>query len=215
MSTLKAYEVSEPDEGHCAIRFATNNATARREGAAELDIDWEGVESCTRKPEFDQYAPGPVPPLVLIEHGWWFECGYHGCVGRVDADNEQEDEEGELRPHESPVAIGQSVFCCAEHAGRQLAWQRGHKAAEAALCELIYTRWPEANIVRIHVHVYGDRLEPPKYRDGRQVGGIPALADFKLPGLTYQVAYHFGEDDKLYVSPMDVDVFKSLYARKS
>lgn len=30
MKPLLAYEVREPDEGHCVIRFATSSAAARR-----------------------------------------------------------------------------------------------------------------------------------------------------------------------------------------
>jgi hypothetical protein len=41
---LKAYEVQERQEGYSTIVFATNSATARKEGAAELSIDWEDVE---------------------------------------------------------------------------------------------------------------------------------------------------------------------------
>jgi hypothetical protein len=212
LSTLKAYEVREPDEGHCVIRFATNSATARREGAAELDTDWEGVESCRRMPQFDAYAPGPVPPLVLIKHGWWFECSYIECGSRIGSDSEEHDEDTDEALSE-PVAIGQRVFCCAEHAARQLAWWRGRAAAEAALCELIYTKYPAAHVIR--AHVYGDRLEPSEYHNGLLVGGVKCSAEFKLPGLQYPVSYHFGEEKHVYVSNVDVEAFTALYGPKS
>lgn len=203
MSTLKAYQVRESSEGHCVIRFATSSAAARREGAAELDTCWEGIESCNRTPEFDQYAPGPVPPLVLIEHGWWIECTY--CGRRVSED--EYDEEEDEPPPGPPAAIGRNVFCCEEHAARQIAKWRGNAAAKAALCELIYTRWPAAEIVR--AHVYGDRLVPPERRNGLLIGGIPCVADFRLPGLTYPVTYHFGE--AVYVSTVDEETFRAMY----
>lgn len=203
---MKAYEVRESYEGHCVIRFATNNAAARREGAVELEIDWGSVETCRRAPQFDQYAPGPVPPLALIEDGWWFECGW--CSAKVDADNEQEDDDGNLLPHEAPVAIGQSVYCCAACAGLDLARKRGNMAAKNALCELVYTRWPEAKIVR--VHVYGDRLD---YQDPAQ-GGWLTSAEFTLPGLKYSVSYHWGCKSP-WVAPHDLAVFKEMYGSKS
>jgi hypothetical protein len=76
---LKAYEVRDPHEGNCVIVFATNSATARREGAGELDTDWEGVESCTRAPWADEYAPGPAPLHATLAAGWQHECGHCGC----------------------------------------------------------------------------------------------------------------------------------------
>lgn len=203
---LLAYMVNEPHEGHAVICFATNSATARREGAAELGTDWHGIESVRRRPSLDQYAPGPVPPLVLIDDGWWFECSYIDCGRRVSNDTYDDDDEDQ--EEREPVSIGRSVFCCVAHAAKQLAWRRGRAAAEAALCELIYTRMPAAEIVRLHV--YGDRLEPPEYQDGRLVGGIKCLANFKLPGLMYPVTYHFGETH-YYVSPIDAERFRELY----
>lgn len=204
--TLKAYEVRESDEGHCVIRFATSNAAARREGADELGTDWYGIESCQRKPEFDQYAPGPVPPLALIEHGWWFECVW--CGRQVSNDMDEEDDEGMPLPDGPAVAIGQSVFCCAEHAAQQMARWRGNAAAKNALCELIYTHWPEAQVV--HVHVYGDRLE---YQDPAQGGWLTSI-EFRLPGLKYPVEYHWGCPD-MWVTQHDVDAFKAMYGTKS
>lgn len=77
MSTpLKAYVVHEDDEGNCAVVFATNGATARRDGANELNLSFEEVASCRRQPAFDQYAPGPVPMHATLAAGWWHECGH-------------------------------------------------------------------------------------------------------------------------------------------
>lgn len=205
---LKAYEVKVDDlEGGSAdIVFATNSATARREGAGKLDYEWQDVDSCCRAHQFDQYAPGPVPPLALIEHGWWFECGW--CGSKVNADNKQEDDDGNLLPYEAPVAIGRSVYCCAAHAGLDLARKRGNAAAKNALCELIYTRWPEAQVVR--VHVYGDRLE---YQDPAQGGWLTSI-EFMLPGLKYDVTYHWGCPD-MWVTQHDLAAFKEMYGAKS
>lgn len=210
---LKAYEVRADDfdgGGSVVITFATNNATARREGAAKLDLEWHDIDSCRRAPQFDQYAPGPVPPLVLIEHGWWFECGW--CGAKVDADNEQEDDDGNLLPYEAPVAIGSTVYCCAAHAGMDLARKRGNAAAKNALCELVYTRWPEAQIIR--VHVCGDRLDyKDPDQDGWLQGGWLTSAEFTLPGLKYPVTYHWGHP-KVWVTQHDLDAFKEIYGPK-
>lgn len=205
MPSLKAYEVREDFEGHCVIRFATNNATARREGAQELEIEWESVEHCIRKPEFDAYAPGPVPPTVLLEHGWWMEC--QECSIRIDLDSEPEDDDGNPIEFE-PVDYGKRVFCCPTCQGIYFAKARANQAARAALVELIHTKFPGCTIERIHV--YGERLEQAE-KD--YASGVHASAHFKFPGAQYGATYHFG-DPMTYVSSVDAEAFKALYGRK-
>lgn len=100
MKRLKAYYVTDGNDSSC-IHFATNSATARREGANEMGVDWEDVDSCNRRPEFDQFAPGPVPPAALIEAGWWFECSE--CQTHVTEDTA------------ARVIDGQHVYCSPEH----------------------------------------------------------------------------------------------------
>lgn len=196
MAKMKAYLVRVDDsEGSATIAFATNNATARRQGGNELDATFEEVESCRRFPALDQYAPGPVPPLALIEHGWWFECHHCGTTIRED----EYDDDGEDL---APVAVGQAVFCCPACQAEHYAKQRMRKAAEAAFVELIVTKWPDAKVNR--VHVYGDRLEPS------DKNSIRCAAYFELPGLKHDVQMTFGEDHVL-VTKLDVDAFTRLY----
>lgn len=197
MKRLKAYMVREPDEGHCVIRFATNNATARREGANELDLEWEDIESCNRRPEFDCYAPGPVPPLVLIEHGWWFEC--HHCGRKIDEYMADEiDADGFDSADFTPVASGHEVFCCAACQAQRHAEQRGNKAAKVALIELFDAKFPNCTIK--DVHVYGDKLEPP------DKGGMRCTVSFLFPGAKYGATYEYGAKD-LYVAQGDLPAF--------
>lgn len=104
MSTakLKAYVVQETDELTGGIVFARFHAEARRHGAGLFgDGEWDFV-TCHRASEFDAYAPGPVPPMVMIEHGWWLECGH--CQSRI---NEDEIHDRRLRP----VTRGDTVYC--------------------------------------------------------------------------------------------------------
>lgn len=182
-AALKAYEVRDNYEGHCVIEYATNGATARREGASALDIEWSSVESCRRAPQFDEYAPGPVPPMVLLRSGWWMTCRH--CTNKISLGLDED----ELKPE--PHVAGEDVFCnatcCALHAARE----RGQEAAQSALSELVYTWFPEATITRIHV--YGDRLEAREFKNGLQVGGVKASVSFNLPGLKHGVSFLFGE----------------------
>lgn len=198
MKRLKAYEVRDDYEGHCVIRFAANNATARREGANELDIEWNSVEHCRRKPEFDHYAPGPVPPLVLIEHGWWFEC--HHCGRHVDESLSERVEDDGLDPADfTPVASGQAVFCCEACQAKQHAEQRANKAAQVALIELFESKFPGCTIKR--VHVYGTQLEPPD-----KSGGMKCSVHFLFPGAKYGATYEYGCKD-LYVANGDLPAY--------
>lgn len=79
---MKAYSVQGNEHG--VIEFARHSVVARRNGAAELGIEFEDVESCRRVPALDKFAgvKGGVPMRVLVEeHEWSQECGY--CARRV------------------------------------------------------------------------------------------------------------------------------------
>ena len=143
---LLAYRVTGHDEEYTTIQFAKTNAPARREGAAEIDAEWEGV-TCERAPEFDRFAAlGYVPALALLEAGWWHEC--HGCTRRVGVDQMDSslDDWGNTSPHayvpeEPPMNItvlDEMVFCsptCLGHyQAERRAWaaKESHARAEAA-----------------------------------------------------------------------------------
>lgn len=200
MTTLKAYEVHDGDDGWC-VTFATNSATARRKGANELNCDWEGVEHCRRRPEFDRYAPGPVPAAAKIEAGWWYEC-FH-CGRRVS--NELHDDiEGEgLDPADfSIVTHGSRVYCSHTCRAVEQAQTRGRTAAETALIELVETKFPGSTVA--HVNVYGHRLTAEKDH---------CVAYFTFPGGQHQATYKFGEGDTAWVSQCDADAFRALYRK--
>lgn len=79
---LKAFMCTHDDsDGCCQIVFAETSAKARKAYAAVSDTEYIDARA-TRKHHFDQYAPGPVPVLALLEDDWWFECS--GCSRRVD-----------------------------------------------------------------------------------------------------------------------------------
>lgn len=79
----KAFVVSEDMEGRSVIVFAQHNVVARREGANELNTEFEYVE-CRRAPEFDSHAEkGFVPRSVLMGLGWWFTCHGPRCEKQI------------------------------------------------------------------------------------------------------------------------------------
>lgn len=195
--TLKAYMVTDTYEGHASVEFAHHAVVARREGANELNTEFDAV-TCRRAPQFDHFAPGPVPRMALIEDGWWFECS--NCYRR--AEERDWDDVDDPRPME-PCVNGQDlVFCCKACRAEHGAKRRAREDATDALCELIYTRFPAAHIRS--THVYGERLE--KAEKG---GGILSSASFDLPGLQHGVEFRFGEG--FFVAATELDAYTSLY----
>lgn len=189
---LKAYEVRDDGEGYCCVVFSTNGAAARREGASELGTDWEGIESCIRKPDLDQYSPGPIPPMTLLDHGWWFECSH--CGQRVSNDDADDERTKEFNPRPNGL---HSIFCsesceCADHMQR-----RNRQEAEAALIEVFEAKFPGAKILNVNV------CEGPKL-----IEGVPGrfVIGFTFPGCTYGARWDFG-DDFCRVSQCDADAY--------
>ena len=130
---LKAYAVQD-DEG-TEIVFAEHNVVARRNGANRLDNEFASV-SCHRVPWADKYAPGPVPKLVLIDNGWWFEC--YRCGRKIDSDKEWWPE-NDTDPVEklNPVERGHGIWCSQECYDNDIADQAARKMCDdAAIVEL-------------------------------------------------------------------------------
>lgn len=169
---MKAYTVTDGDgeEGGTVIVFATNGASARRHGGGEIGCGWEGVESCTRSPEYDQYASvGKVPADVLIADGWWYEC--HHCSRKVTNNLKEEVWDDGLDPDDfEVVAVNDHVFC--SHLCRVKNYNESinKKRAEAALVEYVTTKWPRADVRG--VHVYKDKLEPSEERSGDKCSAV-------------------------------------------
>lgn len=202
--TLKAYIVREDDEGHCAIVFANNSATARREGGNELNLSFEEVESCRREPRLDQYAPGPVDPAILIrEFGWWYECS--GCGTRVGDDDGEAwiDDEGFEHEREFISDGKRRVWCCQACCSREDAKTRMRKACDAAMVELVLSKYPET--IKVD-HVYTSH-EP---------GAYWAIDDwearFSLPGLQGDVSWKLKEPGNAWVWQQDAEFFKAHYS---
>lgn len=209
MKRLKAYEVRNDYEGHCCIEFATSNAAARRTGAGELNIDWEDVEHCRRKPEFDQYAPGPVPMQVLLEHGWWFTC--HECDRKVSEDLAQDVEDDGLDPDDFAITIeGEAIYCSIACSNKHWLKKRRRVAAHAAFVEVVEARFPGCSVK--HIHIYGDRLEPGFHRNGSYESDAKCIARFAFPGGKYLASWVFGASTAS-VSQDDLEAFSVLYRR--
>lgn len=194
---LVAYSVNNYEWERGDVVFARSNTQARRRGAPKIDSEPESVE-VKRAPEFDSYAPGPVPDQALYEAGWWFEC--HHCGARISEDEERDelDDEGFQRdPAEFGLFLGpqKGRYCCAECRGREHAKLRERDARKAAMVEWVATKYPEADTI-----IPGCYGEPPIY--------------FRLPGLQRSVQVRDLKDGTAWVSHDDADAFRAMYGRK-
>lgn len=94
---MKAYTVTEATEQQAVIIFASRSVVARRQGANELNVAFEEIESCIRAPWADQYhTQQNIPADVAIDNGWWLECTQCGC--RIDSDLFNYETEQSLHP---------------------------------------------------------------------------------------------------------------------
>lgn len=205
MSALKAYKVAEDFEGHTVIVFATNNATARREGGGELNLSFDEVESCRRAPAFDDYAPGPVPAQAFIDNGWWLTCS--GCELRVDDNGSDEpwvDDEGFDHERE-PVFAGTRVWCCAACRARDDAETRERQVGQAAVVELILAKYPETIAVD---HAYSGWDSDAHWNTTHWA------ASFRLPGLEGNVHWKAKDPGHVSIRLSDQNVFLERYGAK-
>ena len=195
MNELKAYQVTEDYERHAVIVFATNGATARRIGAAELNIEFEDVDSCRRKHELDKYAPGPVPPLVLInEHGWSFEC--LECGRRVHEDMAADLEDDGLNPGDfEPIEHGDIVFCSSACQHKFEDYKRKKAEAKKELERVFLEKFPGATPT--HVHVSGCELET----------GHRCSVTFTFPGAAHGNGLWAYGEDTVSVPMIDMDAY--------
>jgi hypothetical protein len=136
---LKAYAVQEEDEGTGGIFYAEHDIVARKAGANEFgDGDLHGI-TCRRAPWADEYAPGPCPLLVMIDHGWWMEC--HGCGIRIDSDMEYIPDEADAPVLElKPVEDDRGLFCTVECRERHLVERMERKIYEQWMVDLLRLR---------------------------------------------------------------------------
>lgn len=192
-NALKAYEVREDGEGNCCITFATNSATARREGANELNTEWESIESCKRAPWADQYAPGPVPLSGTLDAGWWHECCH--CGTQFDSDGRRDSEHKDRDDEFEPVEDSGHNFCSPTCKMGHWAEQRDRKARENATVEACVAFWPSATSITAHQTYVGRGSE------------TKAMACFRFPGGKFGVQWIVG-DSQVSVSLVDKDAFE-------
>lgn len=180
-SSLLAYVAHwEGDSGdeRSAVVFAADDLGARQIGARRLDACPEELCSCRRAPEFDSFAStGKVPPLVLLQHDWWFECPYCGVTVTIS------DEDLE------PCSHGDRVFCCPQD--RALFWAEEAQREISAAIEAALIAFHGVPITDVRAFRYGgnDRHAAEFGFPGMQ--GVPARWE---PGSSTVLLSHVDEE---------------------
>jgi hypothetical protein len=160
MPPLLAWQINDYD-GQAEIVFAATEDEAR--DLSDLDQD-----NLHRLPQFDRFAPGPVPVSAMLADGWWVTCACcehrvnsYGCDDCADPCNRCELDEC-LSPDcpdtagvaPDPVCDDEAweVYCSAECQDTERVARITRAAGEAACLErcarYVAIMWPGAVIVR-------------------------------------------------------------------
>jgi hypothetical protein len=147
-----------------------------------------------RAPQFDRYAPGPVPIAVLLSAGWWFECGYCGHRVSEDGCDDCRDE-----GHDAAPVVLDQVYCNERCRDLEVARHAEHKRREAE-CRVrgraeVVRRWPDATVISV--------WPSPEY---------VAQIDFTFPGGLGRVRWDEGSEH-VYVEKRDVEAWHLFDAR--
>lgn len=214
---LKAYyiEIKEGWESQGEIVFAKSEEEARGRAGAIGMGDYDEVDSCTRRPEFDKFAGlGYIPLKEKFEHGWTgIECDW--CYREISdsaIDNyEDELEEWEIYKNEegdselppepyNPQFEGRNLsFCCTNC---QTKWhERRNKLTQLKVAT-------QANLETLYSEC------TVKYA-GNNYGDCTVSFDLTVPGLQYKVTYESNHPDTMLVSKCDVEAWKQYKESKN
>ncbi len=183
---LKAFIITADDPEETQIIFDKSSIGAKRHWANHQGWGDEiGGITSRRQPHLDQYAPGPVPPLVLIEDGWWFEC--FGC-GQTINDGTILDQG--LKPVEDGL---EGVYCTVECQAKDKKEKTTMKRWEVRLKRLykakLLKKFPELTVDKEHVCIC---KESPNGVGIVRINQI--VLDFKFPGCKYGGSYRIDSD---------------------
>jgi hypothetical protein len=147
---LKAYSVQADECG--VITFAFSGIEAHRKGANELDVEFEGVESCRRAPWADEYAAqGWVPVKVQMANGWWHSCNHCGDMVFDDS----EDDDGNVL---EILYEDRHIYCNASCKQAEVDQKAAQLKLRQGITDATLARWPEAGITYINDYERDQRV---------------------------------------------------------
>lgn len=136
LAWIVTLEADDPQDQASCVVFAPDDESSILLGWPRLGA--EGPEACStaRSPEFDPWSgKGEVPPLVLLQHGWRFEC--HGCGASLPDDDDEDD--GCL---DSTVEHGRFVYCSEACRSSQIAEIMRVNASFEEFQQAVKQKWP-------------------------------------------------------------------------
>lgn len=209
---LKCFLVDGNDDPEdTMIVFAKSSIEAKRDWSNEHGDGPKFITgiSTKRMPQWDAFAPGPVPRLELLYAGWWMEC--HGCGTKIDQDaigwtiglDAIDDDLSEYgpdltKPIMEPYEPHAGAIWC--HLGcheRDMRDRRRIKTLERRACNVIKAavlrRYPGVTIVdrpgMMDCHVYAQKT------DGRYLVHSVNVR-FEIPGMKHGGCSFGINDDK-------------------
>lgn len=196
---LRAWAVTEDDEGTGGIVFAKYGIVALKDGACTFGSgEWEYYKA-RRAAWADGFSEtGVVPASVMVDHGWHFECT--GCGVRIDTD--LPDVRRRFRDWTPDEIIGSqhSAWCtarCHDLDMAERASRKRHEALIVAMMErLVKRRFPSVEIIQdkrnLTPHVYITKDKHGFWRLGQ------ASVSFNFPGMKIGPASYRWDRDTSY-----------------
>jgi len=174
-----SYWWNDDDVPHSALVFAHSDQHAKALAKKQFDSRVP-IESIVvkRSPDFDAFAPGPVPPLEMIKHGWWLAC--YECEKRVSEDGTWYDENDEEYPFDPCVTNG-NLYCTPTCRDRHFIRLAKRDKRKAELIVKLYEVFPFA--------ISPNPCEYPQPHYGNR-----CFVEFKVPGSKGRCIWIEGEN---------------------
>lgn len=181
---LRAWSVTEEDEGTGGIVFAKHGIVALKNGACQFGSgEWEYYKA-RRAPWADAFAEtGDLPASVMVENGWHLECT--GCGVRIDYDLPEMCRKYRGWTPDQIVGTQYAAWCTPRCHDEDMADRESRKRHEGLIADmmerLVKRRFPDATIIRdrerLTPHVYLQRDAHGFWRLGQ------AIVSFEFPGM--------------------------------
>jgi len=196
---MRAWAVTEEDEGTGGIVFAKHGIVALKWGACQFGGgEWEYYKA-RRAAWADEFAEsGVMPASVMVEHGWHFECT--GCGILIDEYLWDRHRRFRNWKPEHVVGTQHQVWCTPRCHDQDLAERARRKRHEELIVEmmarLVKRRFPSVEIIRdqknLTPHVYVTKDKHGFWRLGQ------AVVSFNFPGMKIAPANYSWDRNATY-----------------
>lgn len=155
----------------------------------EIENNYEEGYEIERKSEYDKYEKlGYVPPKVLIEDGWWFECNQ--CYRKIDYEYYDYEKEESL----NPVFEEDKVFCSYDCKCNYQKDVEITKQLKEQYKQFVKSKFPKSDIKRI-------------WASTKEV-----YIELNLPELKYPVSFNSKDETSFFIAQYDLESFRKHYS---